>query len=92
MLYRVKGYCDRPLVGQKKVSFTINQRAGTSSVVFVCVCVCVCVHVRSERSSLVAQQVKDLALSLLQLGALLWYGFDPWPGNVYMPQVQPINK
>ena len=26
-----------------------------------------------------AQQVKDLALSLLQLGLLLWHGFDPWP-------------
>ena len=28
-----------------------------------------------------AQQVKDPALSLLQLGFLLWLGFDPWPGN-----------
>ena len=27
------------------------------------------------RSSLVTQQVKDPALSLL------WYGLDPWPGN-----------
>ena len=33
-------------------------------------------------SSLVARQVKDLALSLLWLGLLLWYGFDPWPGEV----------
>ena len=29
----------------------------------------------SDRSFLVAQQVKDLALSLL------WCGFNPWPGN-----------
>ena len=29
------------------------------------------------RSSLVAQQVKDLQLSLL------WYGFDPWPENFF---------
>ena len=32
-----------------------------------------------KRSSLVAQWIKDLALSLLQLGSLLWLGFDPWP-------------
>ena len=25
--------------------------------------------------------VKDVALSLLWLGSLLWHGFDPWPGN-----------
>ena len=34
-------------------------------------------------SSLVVQQVKDLALSLLQCR------FNPWPGNFCMPQVQP---
>ena len=27
-----------------------------------------------------AQQIKDLVLSLL------WHGFDPWPRNSYMPQ------
>ena len=32
-------------------------------------------------SSLVAQRVKDLALSLLWFWLQLWYGFDPWPGN-----------
>ena len=31
-----------------------------------------------------AQWVKDLALSLLQLGLLVWYRFDPWPGNFRM--------
>ena len=31
------------------------------------------------RSSLMAQQVKDLALSQQQLRSLLWHGFDPWP-------------
>ena len=30
-------------------------------------------------SSLVAQWVKDLALSLQQFGSLLWHGFGPWP-------------
>ena len=28
-----------------------------------------------------SQWVKDAALSLL------WCGFDPWPGNIHMPQV-----
>ena len=33
---------------------------------------------------------KDLALSLLWLGSLLWRGeFDPWAGNFHMPQVWP---
>ena len=32
----------------------------------------------SSRSSLVAQQFKDPALSLL------WHGFDPWPGNFHI--------
>ena len=27
------------------------------------------------------QQVKDLALSLQQLGSPLWWGFNPCPGN-----------
>ena len=42
--------------------------------------------------SLVAQQVKDLMLSLQWLGLLLWHGFDPWPGNFHMPWVQPAKK
>ena len=29
-----------------------------------------------------AQQVKDLALSLQQLGSLLWLRFSPWPEKV----------
>ena len=40
-----------------------------------------CLEVRHFKyvfqNSLVAQQVKDLALSLLRLG------FDPWPGNFW---------
>ena len=44
-------------------------------------------------SSLVTQQVKDLALSLLWLGSLLWHGFIPWPRNFHMPQLWPkTNK
>ena len=30
---------------------------------------------------MVAQQVKDPALSLLWLGSLLWCRVHPWPGN-----------
>ena len=36
-----------------------------------------------------AQQVKDLVLSLLRLWFLLWRGFDPWPRNFHMPWAQP---
>lgn len=37
-----------------------------------------------ERSSLVAQWVKDLALLLQWLGSLLWWEFDSWPKNFSM--------
>ena len=40
-------------------------------------------------SSQVAPQVKDLALSLHQLGSLLWCGFSPWPRDFHMLQAQP---
>ena len=40
------------------------------------------------RSSLVAQQVKYLALPLLWLGSLLWHEFSPWPGNFYVAKKQ----
>ena len=30
------------------------------------------------------QRIKDLVLSLQWPGLLLWYGFDPWPGNFHM--------
>ena len=33
--------------------------------------------------------VKDLELSLLWLGSLLWHGFNPWPRNFYMLWVWP---
>ena len=33
----------------------------------------------TNRSSVVAQRVKDLVLSLLWPGSLLWHGFDPGP-------------
>ena len=36
-----------------------------------------------------AQQVKDLVLSLLRLWFLLCRGFDPWPRNFHMPWAQP---
>ena len=44
------------------------------------------------KSSLVAQQVKDSALSLQQLRLLLWCGFHPWPGNFCMPQMWPKKR
>ena len=31
---------------------------------------------------LVAQRLKDLALSLLWLGLQEWLGFNPWSGNL----------
>ena len=34
----------------------------------------------------------DPPLSLQQLGSLLWLGFNPWPGNFCMAQVQPKRK
>ena len=40
-------------------------------------------------SSLVAQWIKDLVVSLQQLGSLLQCSFDPWPGNFHMPWAQP---
>ena len=39
-------------------------------------------------SSLVAQLVKDPALSLLWLGLLLWRGFSSCPGNLRVLQVE----
>ena len=38
-----------------------------------------------ERNSLVAQGVKDPALSLQRLGTLLWHRLDPWLRNFHMP-------
>ena len=42
------------------------------------------VYHKHGRSSLVAQQVKDPALSLLWLRSLLWCRFDPWAGKFSM--------
>ena len=39
-----------------------------------------------------AQWIKDLALSLLWLGMLLWLRFCSMPSNFLMPQVQPKKK
>ena len=38
------------------------------------------------------RHIKDLALSLLWLRLLLWYGFDHWPGNFHIPWVWPKTK
>ena len=52
-----------------------------------------------SQSSLVAQLVRDLVLSLLWLWILLWYEFDPWPGELLhtagtakKPTNQPTNQ
>ena len=39
-----------------------------------------------------AQQCKDLALSLLRLELLLWLGFNPWTVNFQVLQTQPKKK
>ena len=39
------------------------------------------IKIKKQRNSLVAQQVKDPVLSLLWLGSLLWYRFNPWLGT-----------
>ena len=44
------------------------------------------------RSSLMAQWVKDLALSLLGLWLQLWLGFDPRLRNFHVLQMWPKNK
>ena len=43
-------------------------------------------------NSLVAQWVKDPALSLQWLRLLLRHGFSPWPGNIHMLWVWPKKK
>ena len=45
-----------------------------------------------RRSSFVAQQVKDLALSLMWLHPLLWHRFDPGSQNFHMLQAWPKRK
>ena len=45
-----------------------------------------------EGSSLVSQRIKDLALALQRLRSLLWLEFNPWPGNMHVPEVQPKTK
>ena len=42
-------------------------------------------------NSPVAQWVKDLVLSLLQLGLLLWCRFSPWPENIHVLQPKKVN-
>ena len=40
-------------------------------------------------SSLISQQVKDPALSLLWLGSLLWHEFSPWLGQKCFIETKP---
>ena len=55
-------------------------------------CLCPLLNLLIIKSSLVAQWVKELALSLLCLGSLLWHRFDPWPGNFCMSWARPKKK
>ena len=43
-----------------------------------------CIKNSDFQSSPLAQQVKDLALSLQQLRLLLWHRFNPWSRNFCM--------
>ena len=66
--------------GQKKKFFLIKNKRATS----------ILKNKQTEKKELsfpVAQCVKDLALSLQQLGSLQWCGLDPWPGNFPMSQI-----
>ena len=47
--------------------------------------------IKKYRSPLLAQWVKDQALSLLWLRSVLWHWFDPWPRN-HMLRVWPKRK
>lgn len=47
---------------------------------------------KTSWSSLLAQWVKDRALSLLWLWLQLWYGLTSWPGNLRMLQAWPKIK
>lgn len=49
-------------------------------------------HHRKERSSPVAQWIKDPILSLQWPRLLLQHRFDPWPGNFYRPWAQPKKE
>ena len=40
----------------------------------------------------VVQWVKDLSFFLRWLGSLLFFWFDPWPGNFHIQSVQPKKK
>ena len=45
--------------------------------------------IKEFTSSLVVQQVRDLALSVQWLELLLWLRFDPWPRNFHIQWVCP---
>jgi len=47
---------------------------------------------KKNRSSLVAQWVKDPVLSLLWLGSRLWYRSEPWSKNFHMPWIWETKK
>ena len=44
------------------------------------------------QSSAWLNELKDLALPQLWYRSQLWFILNPWPGNFYMPQVEPFKK
>ena len=44
------------------------------------------------KSTKTKQTNKKDPVSLQRLGLLWWLGFDPWPGNFHMVQVQPKKE
>ena len=47
---------------------------------------------RKKMNSPVVQRIKDMVLSLQQLGSLLWLKFDPWSGNFHVPRAWTKEK
>ena len=68
-------------VGAKSLSPTEQKKQVSVNKIFF---LPVFLKIWTFRSSLVGQQVKDLALSLLWLWLQLWHAFSPWPRNFDM--------
>ena len=82
----LKGMCI--LLFQVKILINVIWFKGIDRVILV-----FCLfYTEISRSFPVAQQVKDLELSLQQLRLLMWCKVSPWPGNFHMPWVWQKKK
>ena len=82
-------FCVRIFSCQQTVSeitlmvFFLGQMLGTkkriADLLLDCMHMFLCITILKFKPKKVAQRVKDLALSLLWLGLLLWHGLDPRP-------------